>query len=59
MVVVIATVIVLGILTFIVPTFAQLYSSMGGQLPFLTQLLIDASNFVKSNILYIIIGIIG
>ncbi|SNZ09985.1 type IV pilus assembly protein PilC [Persephonella hydrogeniphila] len=59
MVVVIATVIVLGILTFIVPTFAQLYSSMGGELPFLTQLLINASNAVKSNILYIIIGIIG
>ena len=59
MVVVIATVIVLGILTFIVPTFANLYASMGGQLPFLTQLLIDASNLVKSNILYIIIGLIG
>ncbi|WP_457625555.1 type II secretion system F family protein [Persephonella sp.] len=59
MVVIIATVIVLGILTFIVPTFAQLYSSMGGELPFLTQLLINASNAVKSNILYIIAGIIG
>ena len=59
MVVVIATVIVLGILTFIVPTFAQLYSSMGGELPFLTQMLIDASNFVKSNILFIIGGIFG
>ncbi|WP_456463781.1 type II secretion system F family protein [Persephonella sp.] len=59
MVVVIATVIVLGILTFIVPTFANLYASMGGQLPFLTQLLIDASNLVKNNILYIIIGLIG
>lgn len=59
MVVVIATVIVLGILTFIVPTFANLYASMGGQLPFLTQLLIDASNLVKSNILYIIVGLIG
>ncbi len=59
MVVVIATVIVLGILTFIVPTFAQLYSSMGGELPFLTQMLIDASNFVKSNILFIIVGIFG
>ncbi len=59
MVVVIATVIVLGILTFIVPTFAQLYSSMGGELPFLTQMLIDISNFLKSNILFIIGGIFG
>ena len=59
MVVVIATVIVLGILTFIVPTFAQLYSSMGGELPFLTQMLIDISNFLKSNVLFIIGGIFG
>ncbi|WP_457639760.1 type II secretion system F family protein, partial [Persephonella sp.] len=58
MVVVIAVVIVLGILTFIVPTFAQLYSSMGGELPFLTQVLIASSDFVKGNILYIIGGII-
>jgi len=59
MVVVIATVIVLGILTFIVPTFAQLYKGMGSELPFLTQFLIDASNFVKANILYIFAGIFG
>ncbi|WP_297456268.1 type II secretion system F family protein [Persephonella sp.] len=59
MVVVIATVIVLGILTFIVPTFANLYASMGGQLPFLTQLLIDISNTLKNNILIIIGVIIG
>ncbi|WP_457641012.1 type II secretion system F family protein [Persephonella sp.] len=57
MVVVIATVIVLGILTFIVPTFAQLYKGMGSELPFLTQFLIDASNFVKSNILFIFAGL--
>ena len=59
MVVVIATLIVLGILTFIVPTFAELYASMGGHLPFLTQILIDASNFLKSNILFIIAVVIG
>jgi len=59
MVVVIATVIVFGILTFIVPTFANLYSSLGGELPFLTQLLIDASNMLQSNLLYIIGSVIG
>ncbi len=59
MVVVIATVIVLGILTFIVPTFAQLYKGMGSELPFLTQFLIDASDFVKSNILIIFGGLFG
>lgn len=53
-VVVIATIIVFGILTFIVPTFAQIYESFGGELPFLTQILIDISNNIKDNILYIV-----
>lgn len=53
-VIVIATVIVFGILTFIVPTFAEIYSSMGGELPFLTQVLINISNSLKSNFLFIV-----
>jgi type IV pilus assembly protein PilC len=58
-VLVIATLIVLGILTFIVPTFAQMYSGMGAQLPFLTQLLIDLSNNLRTNALYILIFVIA
>ncbi|MEZ0324219.1 MAG: type II secretion system F family protein [Hydrogenothermaceae bacterium] len=53
-VVVIATVIVGGILTFVVPTFAQIYDSFGGELPFLTQILINMSNSIRSSILYIL-----
>lgn len=53
-VIVIATLIVSGILTFIVPTFAEIYGSMGGELPFLTQILINISISIKKNILYII-----
>jgi len=58
-VLVIATLIVLGLLTFVVPTFAEIYSSMGGELPFLTQILINISNNLKSNILFIIRFIIA
>jgi type IV pilus assembly protein PilC len=54
-VLVIATLIVIGILTFIVPTFAQMYAGMGASLPFLTQMLIDISNNLRTNALYIII----
>jgi type IV pilus assembly protein PilC len=54
MVVVISTIIVTGILAFIVPSFAQLYSSMGADLPGLTQMLIDASNALKNNLIEII-----
>ncbi len=58
MVVVISTVIVTGILVFIVPSFAQLYASLGGELPFLTQMLINASNSLKTNLLIIIATVI-
>jgi len=54
MVIVISTVIVTGILAFIVPSFAQLYSSMGANLPALTQFLINASNMLKNNLQLII-----
>lgn len=53
-VLIIATIIVFGLLTFVVPTFATIYNSMGGELPFLTQLLINISNNLKSNTLSII-----
>jgi type IV pilus assembly protein PilC len=53
-VLIIATVIVLGLLTFVVPTFAEIYASFGGELPFLTQILINISNVLKENILYLI-----
>ncbi len=58
-VVIVATVIVLGILTFIVPTFAKLYASFGSDLPFLTQLIINISNGLKENFLYVFLGITG
>lgn len=54
-VVVAVTVIVVSILLwFVVPTFAQQYEGMGKELPGLTQFMIDASNWFKSNILYLI-----
>lgn len=56
-VLIIATLIVIGILTFIVPTFAKMYAGMGANLPFLTQILIDISNNLRTNALYIIVFI--
>jgi type IV pilus assembly protein PilC len=53
-VVVIATLIVLGLLTFVVPTFGEIYASFGGELPAPTQILINISNIIKSNILFVV-----
>jgi len=53
-VVVIATLIVLGLLTFVVPTFGEIYASFGGELPAPTQILINISKILKGNILSVI-----
>ncbi len=50
----IATVIVTGILYFLVPTFANIYASFGSSLPLPTQILINISNALRDNILYIV-----
>jgi type IV pilus assembly protein PilC len=44
------------ILVFVIPVFQEMFASMGGALPALTQLVVDMSEFTKSNILYIIMG---
>ncbi|MDX9972915.1 MAG: type II secretion system F family protein [FCB group bacterium] len=46
-VIIIATVIVLGILTFIVPSFGDIFKDFGAELPGMTKFLISAGNFVK------------
>jgi len=35
-----------AMMIFVVPTFEKMFSEMGGELPFMTQLLVDISNFV-------------
>ncbi len=42
----------------IIPTFANMFSSFGAELPMLTQLVIDFSNILRRYFLLIIIGII-
>ncbi|ADC89672.1 Type II secretion system F domain protein [Thermocrinis albus DSM 14484] len=58
-VVIVAVTIVSGILYFLVPTFAQIYSSLGGELPLPTQMLIAASNALRNNLPLILIFLIG
>ncbi|RTZ59071.1 MAG: type II secretion system F family protein [Gammaproteobacteria bacterium] len=54
-----ASLITFGIIYFLVPTFSQIYKSLGGELPAPTQMLINASNWLQHNILYFLGGIIG
>lgn len=56
-VLVIAVVIIM--LVFVMPVFAEIYSSSGTDLPLLTQILLDASDFLRnvSNIIFLLIAI--
>ena len=47
-VIVIAAGVVFVILKFVIPVFAQLFAGLGGEMPFLTRMVIGASNFVGS-----------
>jgi type IV pilus assembly protein PilC len=47
------------LLYYVVPTFATLFMSNGQQLPGLTQVIVDMSQWVQDNILFIIIGLVG
>ncbi len=40
---------VIGLMVFVVPTFAQQYAESGKELPFITQIVIDASDFIMLN----------
>jgi type IV pilus assembly protein PilC len=45
------------ILIFVIPVFEEMFSSMNAALPLPTQIVVQMSNFAKSNFIYIIMGI--
>lgn len=51
-----AMMITVGLLVKVVPTFAQIYASLGQKLPVMTQMLIDFSNLLQHDLLYLLIG---
>ncbi|MGH2972641.1 MAG: type II secretion system F family protein [Gaiellaceae bacterium] len=48
MVVIFATLVLIGMLLFLVPIFQGIFKTLNGQLPTLTQYVVDASNLLKS-----------
>jgi type IV pilus assembly protein PilC len=59
MVLVVATVIVTGILIFVIPTFQQLYADLGGQLPTLTQMVIHMSQTLRDYIGWVFLFLVA
>lgn len=52
--VVIATIVIAVIMVFVIPVFKTMFEGMGGALPVPTQIVLNMSDFVRDNILYII-----
>lgn len=57
-VILLAIALVQVLLIFVIPVFADMFSSFGKELPKPTQLLISTSNFMKAYILYILVGLV-
>ncbi len=53
-----ALVIVIGMLVFVVPKFLEMFTKSGQEVPALTQVLINMSNFVTNRYVILIIGVI-
>lgn len=47
------------LLIWVIPIFAKMFVDFGGSLPSLTQMVIDVSYFMQSNIIYIVLAIFG
>jgi type IV pilus assembly protein PilC len=56
---VIAGIVLIVILVFVIPVFQDMFADFGSELPAFTQMVIDASEFTKKNIIYIVVGAIA
>jgi len=55
-VVIVAT---LAMLLFVIPIFQKMFEDMGGELPGMTQLVVDMSEFVQHYVIFIVLGMVG
>ena len=58
MVLIFATLVLVGMLLFLVPVFVKIFQQLGGDLPMLTQWVLNASNFLKATWFVLIPGTI-
>ena len=55
----VAVAVTVGMLTFIVPVFAKMFSGLGAELPAPTQIVMGISEFLQANFIYLVLGSIG
>jgi type IV pilus assembly protein PilC len=55
----VAVIVIIVLLKFVIPSFEKMFTSMGGQLPGLTQIVIGLSHWMGANFPFVIGGIFG
>jgi type IV pilus assembly protein PilC len=55
----VAVVVVIFLLIYVIPTFSQLFANFGATLPLPTVIVLELSNFVRANLLYMVGGVVG
>jgi type IV pilus assembly protein PilC len=58
-VIVVAIGVTIGMLTWIVPVFANMFAGLNAELPMPTQVVLRISHFLRDNFVYLVFGIIG
>jgi type IV pilus assembly protein PilC len=53
MVMIFATLVLIGMLMFLVPIFVKIFQDLGGELPTLTQWVVNVSNFLRANYYFV------
>lgn len=59
MVLIVAFVVVIVMLSYVVPTFMNMFADMEIDMPKITLMVVAASDFVKNNLILIILGVVG
>jgi len=58
-VLIISIIVIAVLLIFVIPVFQEMFEGLGGELPALTQVVVDMSNFLRHNIIYILAVIVA
>lgn len=58
-IVVVGIAVIYGMMVFVVPKFAEMLAQNGQEIPYITQLVMDISNFMQNNLLVLILGTVG
>ena len=53
----ISIIVIAILLIFVIPVFQEMFEGLGGELPYLTQMVVDISHFLRTNIIYILVAL--